>query len=233
MLNRQEVQPQGQIEPNQVQGQNQSGAASGASQSADKVLTFPNTKMPTFPSTLKAIETHLEISEATLKNKWFSQKIVPIYEGYKCPTLRTSEGVTEFGYQAIQRFIQKVVKGSLDYEQYAKQVRAALTPIRPEPVEDEMFQSIKDLAENRATEQTAITLRNAQALVQSNSTESVLAALQQLVAQTNQNQALLTEAEEAEIRDRARRKALQTVLIEQQELAKVQAALNPPKRVRE
>jgi hypothetical protein len=96
-----------------------------------------------------------------------------------------------------------------------------------------MFQSIKDLAENRATEQTAITLRNAQALVQSNSTESVLAALQQLVAQTNQNQALLTEAEEAEIRDRARRKALQTVLIEQQELAKVQAALNPPKRVRE
>jgi hypothetical protein len=57
--------------------------------------------------------------------------------------------------------------------------------------------------------------------------------LQQLVAQTNQNQALLTEAEEAEIRDRARRKALQTVLIEQQELAKVQAALNPPKRVRE
>ena len=111
--------------------------------------------------------------------------------------------------------------------------QASLTPIRPEPVEDEMFQAIKDLAENRATEQTAITLRNAQALVQSNSTESVLAALQQLIAQTNQNQALLTEAEEAEIRDRARRKALQTVLIEQQELAKVQAALNPPKHVGE
>jgi len=222
MLNRKEVQPQVQIESSQVQGQNQAGAASGA----DKVLPFPTGKGLTFPSTLKAIAAHLEISEATLKNKWFSQKIVPIYDGYECPPLRTSEGVTEFGYQAIQRYVQKVVKGNLRYDDYTEQVRAPLTPIKPESSDDLMLQAISQLAQNRDSEQSAITLRNTQALSQADSTEAVLAALQQLVAQTSQNQSALTEVEEAEIRDRARRKAIQTVLIEQQELAKVQAAMN-------
>ena len=91
------------------------------------------------PATLVEIADYEGWSKATLMNKYFSPKVVPIYEGYECPALRTENGkfITEFGYQAIKRFHLKVVTGRMDYEAYTAEVRSKLTPIQPETVEPE------------------------------------------------------------------------------------------------
>jgi hypothetical protein len=86
------------------------------------------------PATLGEIAEYEGLKETSLRNKWFSQKVVPIYDGYECPALRTDNGkyVTEFGYQAFKRFHLKVVTGRMNYETYIAEIRSKLVPIQPE-----------------------------------------------------------------------------------------------------
>lgn len=93
------------------------------------------TKPLTFPTTLKEIATYEGISEASLRNKWFAPKVVPIYQGYECPSLRSENGkyITEFGYQAFKRFYLKVIKGRMDYSAYVAEIQAGLNPLPSEP----------------------------------------------------------------------------------------------------
>ncbi|MBW4662457.1 MAG: hypothetical protein KME15_27740 [Drouetiella hepatica Uher 2000/2452] len=101
------------------------------------------------PATLKEIAEYEGISYNTLKNNYFAPKIEPIYSGFECPALKSENGklITEFGYQAIQRYVMKVVKGKQDYSAYMSDVRSKLSPLQaPDPIEPEATQKSSSTA---------------------------------------------------------------------------------------
>jgi hypothetical protein len=102
---------------------------------SDATGATPNNAPLTLPATLKEIAEYEGLNYSTLRNKYFSPLIEPIYEGYECPTLRSENGkfITEFGYQAIKRYVMKVVKGKQDYSAYKAEVQSKLNPIQPDP----------------------------------------------------------------------------------------------------
>ena len=91
----------------------------------------PSAAPLTLPATLKAIADYEGLSYNTLKNNYFAPKIEPIYQGFECPALKTENGkfIAEFGYQAIKRYVLKVVNGKQDYSAYKAEIQAKLTPI--------------------------------------------------------------------------------------------------------
>ena len=96
-------------------------------------INAPSAAPLTLPATLKAIADYEGLSYNTLKNNYFAPKIEPIYQGFECTALKTENGkfITEFGYQAVKRYVLKVVNGKQDYTAYRAEVQSKLTPIAP------------------------------------------------------------------------------------------------------
>lgn len=118
------------------------------------------------PASLKAIADYEGLSYNTLKNNYFAPKIEPIYEGFECPALKTENGkyITEFGYQAIKRYVLKVVNGRQDYSAYKADVQAKLTPIAtvepeaPKPATSALVRRSSTLAKRSYTQHDSASL---------------------------------------------------------------------------
>jgi hypothetical protein len=103
----------------------------------DAAPIAPDAAPLSLPASLKAIADYEGLNYNTLRNNYFAPKIEPIYEGFECPALKSENGkfITEFGYQAIKRYVLKVINGKQDYSAYKAEVQAKLTPIAvDEPV---------------------------------------------------------------------------------------------------
>jgi hypothetical protein len=99
----------------------------GASDAAPEAA--PAAPALTFPATLKDVAAALDLSYPTLRNKWIG-KIEAIYADLNCEPIRDeSKRVTEFGYEAIDCYIESVYRNNVSHEAYESAVRAKFEPI--------------------------------------------------------------------------------------------------------